>query len=283
LVDEGFEKAKASAILSLQKLIAVSQNLDNIYPGSGFYAHAVSLQGLENKIKGCVGLCLNDEDIQKIDNLRQFLTMNNKFKDKLGPLSHLCVEISKAAFLDETLTLDVTEAQKNASVFATINEITEEARVSVANTPMNILTIMTVMLLLISRRHTFYHLNKKMLKDGIETLKLKDLDIEELCSIHSKIGRRTKNGINYESDVEAIRNCIAHPYYEIKRKNEGGYVIRFEKHEDGYDFVKEFADIQLIEFFNDYLLLERLQTLMMHVSLVEGMLLRYLYKDTQKF
>src|SRR5207249_867318 len=132
-----------------------------------------------------------------------------------------------------------------------VSDVTTDALQAIRKDNASILSIMAVMLLIAHRKETYYYNTKTLLQTSINELKLQGYDLEQICSLETKVPRHTKDGIAYESDIEALRNCIIHVYYDIKKKD-GKYVIRFERHDMGYDLSKEFTAKDFIQFFDDF-------------------------------
>ncbi len=107
----------------------------------------------------------------------------------------------------------------------------------------------------------------------MKTQSLVDHDTEEICSLRTKVERKSdaKHVITYTTDIIAIRDCISYGRYKITKSDDGkSYNLQFEwKEQWGYNFSKPFTAFEFVEFIEDYLLFEKLQAILLVISMTE--------------
>ena len=79
----------------------------------------------------------------------------------------------------------------------------------------DVLSVAGILLLIVGQSETFVHYVMENLKKA-QSILGSTYDIEEICSIDSKVTQNTK----YQVDVVAIRDCISHSAYTIEENKE---------------------------------------------------------------
>lgn len=70
-------------------------------------------------------------------------------------------------------------------------------------------------------------------------------DLADLFSMRSKVQRNTKD----ETDIDAVRTCIAHGRYSIEKKGAGELILHLDNCTDGWNFVRDYTNKEFYRFF----------------------------------
>lgn len=270
---DSFANARKSVLTHLPTVISFCKEQHRFYPRMGFNDHARRLTGIETKLKGAIGPCLTIKDIESIESVRTHLMNHPDFQPQLTKFSHFAEIIARAVVIDRIATYDVNKMLNKYPLFASNSMITNDLLRELKTEPFSLRSLLAVMLIFASRKETFYYSPKAIFEEVQKVLNLSAVDIEEMFSMHAKVSRNTK----FETDIEAIRICIAHSLFEI-RKNGMNYSIHLENREKGFNFVKDFTHKEFYKFFSDYLLFERLLSLCLSISLNKAVMTGYLMK-----
>ena len=287
--------AKQLAVKNLDFMINSAVNLNVSYPALGFETVTEKLSQIradlqnQDKIKDTI-------EIQKF--METFTTaefnelhfFNRDFSNKLSQF----LAILNMLFRDnpdEIVSIVISVGEKNtpkgvdknqflvekASKFiATTNQvkITTETILDAINKRLekerriDVLSVAGMLLLMVGQRETFVYYVVENLKKAQSILN-STYDIEEICSIDSKVTQNTK----YEVDMVAICNCISHFAYTIEDDHE--VVVDFHGPLEGYDINRKYTAIQLVNFYKNYDRLIDIQALLIRSAFLQSLLLYF--------
>ena len=277
--ETSFEFLRESELLHLDILLDWATWLGEKYPESGFADHIPRLTRVRNKIDDSISPCLTNADLQIIASFREHLMNHPKFAPKLRQFYQIIAEFAKAIHLSKTIVFDKEKQSLLISRFNEVEKLTGDIFKEVKNDPDNILSIASIMLLMIGRKETFDYLMKGYLKDALNQMQTgAQFDLEEVLSVDTKVPHGSNsNGPKYETDVHAVRDCISHYKYAIsKDEKTGKNCIKFEWIEQGgYNFSRSFAGSEFVHFFKEYFLFQKLQGLLLIITMHEVLMRQY--------
>jgi hypothetical protein len=236
-----------------------------LYAGSRFNDHLPELIGLKTKILGAVAPCLTGADFEKVDRFKNHLINHPDFRNKLILFDKLSHEYTVDNFTSKTV--ETNEARRLDAVvrFRSIDKLSFDIMKEIDPNVKSLLPIASLMLVLVGVRETISYLNSDILKATAAKLGLDGYDIEEICSLGSKVSR----GSGYVTDVTAIRDCISHSHYEITLVD-GDYSIAFSwQQAGGYNFRRTFTRLEFFKFFYDYWFFEKLQSIILLMNVFD--------------
>jgi hypothetical protein len=234
--------AKQLALRNLDFMITSADNLNVPYPRLGFETAKEKLSQIktdlqnQNKIKNTVGIqefikifttpVFNKSHFFNRDfsnKLSQILAMlNTLVADNPAEIVNIVISLAekstpkgvdKNQFLVEKTSKFIAKSNEVKSSTKTLldaiqKQILKEGRVDV-------LSVAGILLLIVGQSETFVYYVIENLKKTQSILN-STYDIEEICSIDSKVIQNTKDQV----DMVGIRNCISHSAYTIKENNE---------------------------------------------------------------
>jgi hypothetical protein len=291
---ENFNEVRSLALTYLKAIIVEARRLRTLSgPESGFDFHINKLGGLESKLKGASKANLQDQDLEIISNFTNHILGHPKFGDKLIQHYNLATEYAKAAYLTNNIEI-IPKIMNAVKGYADVDTLTDDIYVELlnknrarkeANKPkdISILDITGSMILWIAKRETLSYVIKGLLEETIKKLELQNYDLDQICSLEDKVetGSDKKTGAitGYTSDVIAIRYCIAHARYRIRKSNEEGYTLEFEwKQKYGWNFYKRFTGTEFLDHTKKYIFFEEMQATLLIIAMCEGLMTLHLQK-----
>jgi hypothetical protein len=259
-----FKWAQKVTIANLDNSIVLCEQLHSWYPTVGFDKHVKRLTGIKNKLKGAVGPCLTIGEYDSIEMLKQHLANHPDWKAKLCPFTSLCDVVAKAVIIDRTLSYEIEEVVDDMDRFRSTGWLTNELIRDSRHEPFSIRSVLAVMQMFSARKETYYYSVTSRIRKAIKKLNLSGFDEKEMFSMGSKVPRNTV----FETDIDTIRICIAHTRYEISKAGTD-YMIHFKNHTDGFSFDADYTSKEFWKFFSDYILFERLLSILMGMSLYQ--------------
>jgi hypothetical protein len=204
--------------------------------------------------------------------LSKFLAiLNMLFRDNPDEIVSIVISVA-----EKNTPKDVDKNQflvdKASKFIATTNQvkITTETILDAINKRLekerriDVLSVAGMLLLMVGQRETFVYYVVENLKKAQSILN-STYDIEEICSIHSKVMQNTK----YEVDMVAIRNCISHFAYTIEDDHE---VVNFHSTLEGYDINRKYTAIQLVNLYKNYDRLIDIQALLIRSAFLQSLI-----------
>jgi hypothetical protein len=130
----------------------------------------------------------------------------------------------------------------------------------------DVLSVAGILLLMVGQSETFVYYVIENLKK-VQAILNSTYDIEEICSIDSKVVQNTKDQV----DMVGIRNCISHSAYAIEENNE--VVVDFHSTLEGYDINRKYTGSQLLNLYKNYDRLIDIQALLIRSVFLQSLLL----------
>jgi hypothetical protein len=130
----------------------------------------------------------------------------------------------------------------------------------------DVLSVAGILLLIVGQSETFVYYVIENLKKA-QSILGSTYDIEEICSIDSKVIQNTKDQV----DIVAIRNCISHSAYTIEENNE--IVVDFHSTLQGYTINRRYIGRQLVDLYKNYDRFIDIQTLLIRSAFLQALLL----------
>lgn len=285
--------AKQLALRNLDFMITSADNLNVPYPRLGFETAKEKLSQIktdlqnQNKIKNTVGIqefikifttpVFNKSHFFNRDfsnKLSQILAMlNTLVADNPAEIVNIVISLAekstpkgvdKNQFLVEKTSKFIAKSNEVKSSTKTLldaiqKQILKEGRVDV-------LSVAGILLLIVGQSETFVYYVIENLKKTQSILN-STYDIEEICSIDSKVIQNTKDQV----DMVGIRNCISHSAYTIKENNE--VVVDFHSALGGYNINRKYTGRQLVNLYKHYDRLINIQALLIRSAFLQALLL----------
>lgn len=247
--DKSFYEAKEILPPFLHRMSALAVEMHKKYPDkNSFVFHASNLIYLRDKVKAAVKPNLSSDDLDKLVKFRLDIIFATKFQRKLADYDALISALIGAVLEDKIRDIKINWFSENQARISSVNRLTQEIEIEVKNNPTKISTILSVMHVISSRKGLFDFLIIEYLKSVKSLPELEKYDIYEICSVENKV----KRGDGYDTDVNAMRVCIAHNYYTIE-DTKTGKIIHFENTEKGWSFRRDYTGKEFMLFFDDYL------------------------------
>lgn len=253
-----FDEAKEEAVQSLSVLARFSESLHIESLDQTLFERVIALRSMEGKIRKASRRCLLDSEIKQIwDFGQQLIQFHPDLMSQLSQFWNLYHHVFE--------TLRSTESGPGYALRGEISQLKArieradalaERIVSAAKKQVsNILSPVVLLLVHVVRTETIERVLQKQLKDAVKKHGLQSkYDIEAICSVQSKV----KKGLDWRTDVRAIRDAIAHAWFEIFML-QNDWAIEFDNDEKGYSFHKRFSRKEFTEFFDLHTLLYKLQ------------------------
>ena len=192
-------------------------------------------------------------------------------KPQLTQFGKLADVAAKALVIDMSASYDANKILSNIPRYTSTAAITNDLIKELLIDKTSLRALLAIMLVFSGRKETFYYSTRAQIQNVVKTLSLTGYDMEQIFSIQAKVRHNTV----YETDIDVVRNCISHNLFTIG-KSGTGYMIHFENIEKGYNFVRDYTNGEFRKFFLDYLLFERLLSILYSISLNIALMKRYL-------
>lgn len=291
---ENFNVVRDLTLICLKAIIIEATRLRNFSdPESGFDIHISKLRGLDSKLKGAVRANLQAQDLEIISNFRNRILVHPKFGDKLIQHYKLATEYAKAAYLTNNLTI-IPKMMKAVNRYSDVDTLTDDIYLELlknlkvrkeSNKPndIRIFDITGCMILWTAKRETLTYVIKGLLEETKNKQDLSGYDLDQICSLEDKVetGSDKKTGVitGYTTDITAIRTCIAHGRYKIRKSSEVSYTLEFEwKQEHGWNFYKRFTAFEFLDHTEKYIFFEEMQATLLIIAMCEGLMVLHLQK-----
>ena len=269
---EEFNRRRTLALGYLKAMKMVAFELGTLFPKTGFQKHIPMLEKLENKLKDAPKPNLTGDDIEHVRRFRNGINNHPKFRNKLIKHSQLASEYAKDAFQTRKMNID-PKIEKAIRRYGNVDRLSREIINEIFKQQhVDILALTSLMALLVARKESFAYFMQSVEKEAVKSLNLSGYDIEELCSIDTKVehSSNAKQGIKYTTDISAMRDCVSHGYYNTVKINDGGYNLKLEWIEKGgYNFSKTFTATAFFKFIQEYILFEMLQGILFTIGMSE--------------
>jgi hypothetical protein len=263
-----FETAKTLSVHNLQYLIKQSVELNQKYGGLGFEKDIQNLTNLQQLIQDSSDSCLQLEQIDRVllfahrlidssFNKRYF--RNTDFSSKLESFWKILVNLSKQN-TQQLVNIIITIAKKRGGALnekagqfiqkiSDVNKITshflDPIRQKLNEGHVDTFVIGNILLAWIIRAETHEYYIKESLSKANSILGT-TYDIENICSVESKVMQNTRP----QTDINAIRDAISHCAFSLDIN--GGIFTDFHSNERGANNALEYfyklAGIQEILF-----------------------------------
>jgi hypothetical protein len=288
---EEFQLRRKQALNYLNAMIKVSKRFHLLAPTKEFQNIIHQLRELESKLNDAIEPDLQDHDLTPITNLRNHLLAHKKFGNKMTQYYKIAKEYAEAAYNPEKNVKIDRRIENAIQRFADIDIMTTEIYTELlknqrkrleANTPddIGILDITGCMILWIAKRESFAYFVMRILKETKAVQGIQNFDIEENCSLDTKVQTASdQNGVatEYVTDITAIRICIAHAHHNLRKGNDGKYALEFEwKQPRGWNFSKTFSAKEFLGHAEKYILFEELQGILLVIAMCEEHIQQYL-------
>lgn len=150
-----------------------------------------------------------------------------------------------------------------------------EVVTSVVNDPQNLLVAHALLNAHVARTESIEYVMKRILERAIHTFGLSDsYDTASLCSVTRKVPK----GVDWRSDVRAIRDAVSHKRYRVT-SDQNGWTVAFSNTEGGYHFLQTYSRSEFIHFFDHHTLLYKIQLEILIVMELLTIFANYLCKD----
>jgi hypothetical protein len=279
-----FRSDKTTALTSIEKLLVFTKNLNEKYPDMGFENTVSEISRVKEILSQATDRCLTDSQIDAFRRFGDMLTNNTIFgskhfnspniQSKLLKFWSICGIILYAPNpleiifwrLNPTLSKEdqVKVLINSLEAINRINAVASLVVTEVRNNPNSILAITSILLTLTIRKETHEYELNNILRTMVKSTNM-NVDIEDLLSVESKVQRDGK----WKTDVNAIRDAIAHAKFKINSTN---YQITFENIGKGYSFVLTKTGEELLFFYQDYDKMLHLQSKLLSITLLIALL-----------
>jgi len=278
-----FRGNRTTALISIEKLLVFAKDLNNIYPDIGFVDTINEITRVKEILSKATDRCLTDSQIDAFRRFGDLITNNINFgkkhfhsniQSKLSRFWSIWGNILFAPKPLETIfwRLNPTLTQEDQvkvlinsfETTSSVNTITSLVVKEVKNNPNNILSITSILLTLTIRKETHEYELNNILRNMIKSTNM-NVDIEDLLSVETKV----QKGTTWKTDVNAIRDSIAHAKFKINSTN---YQITFENIGKGYNFVLTKTVEELLFFYEDYDKMLKLQSRLLSITLLIALL-----------
>lgn len=269
-----FNNAKKVVLTHFNSLIQFCNELERSNPGVGFKDHAVTLTALKDKLdSAAANPALDSADLARLENIRQHLINHPTWRPKLVTYSQLTEVVAKAVIIDRSINVDANKLRDDLPRLSGIADVTNDVIKELKTDPYSVRSLLAMMLVFLSRKEAFMHSTSSVIDQVVKELHLEQqYDLKELFSMQGKVQRNTK----YETDIDAVRTCIAHGRYKVEKRVGGDLIVHFENRIDGWDFVKDYTNKEFYRFFSDYYLFERLLSILHGIDYNKVMIRYYL-------
>lgn len=269
---EEFNRRRTLALGYLKAMTKVAFEVGTLYPNTKFQEHIPKLERLKNKLIDASEPNLTDDDIEHVRRFRNGINNHPKFRNKLIQHYHLAIEYAKDAFQTRKMNID-PKIEKALRRYGNVDRLSREIINEIFKRQnIDILALTSLMALLVARKESFDYFIQSIEKEAVKSLNLSGYDIEEMCSIDTKVEHisNAKQGIKYTTDINAMRDCISHGYYTTMKANDGSYNLKLEWIETGrYNFSKTFTATDFFKFIQEYVLFEMLQGILLTIGMSE--------------
>src|SRR5918994_141485 len=292
---ENFDKVRDLSLTFL-KAIRVEASRLNILssPRAGFDTHVSKLRGLESKLIGASKPNLQREDFDIMGNFRDRILGHPKSGYKFAQHYQIAVEYANAAY--STNNIEIIPKIMNAVIrYGDVDNLTDDIYVELLrnlevrrakNKPndIHILDITGSMILWIAKRETLSYVIKGIFEEAKEKLDLSGYDLDQILSLEDKVENQSdkKTGAitGYITDVEAIRLCIAHGRYRIRKDNKVGYMLEFDwEQKHGRNFRRCYTAFDFLGLTEKYIFFEEMQATLLIIPMCECLMVLYLLKN----
>jgi hypothetical protein len=284
-----FETAKALSVHNLEYLIQQSIELNQKYGGLGFQQDIQNLNSLQQLIQGSDEPCLQ---LGQIDHLLLFAHhlinssfnkryfRNADFSSKLERFWKILFDLSKQS-PQRSVDIIVAVAEKRNGALhekagkfiqkiGDVNKITSHFLGPIKHMldqgHVDILVIGNILLSWVIRAETHEYYVKESLSKANSILGA-TYDIEDICSVESKVMQNTRP----QTDINAIRDAISHCAFSLDIN--GGIFVDFHSNERGFNYNRRFKDKELIMFLEYFYKLAGIQEVLFRISLLYSILL----------
>lgn len=271
---DDFGDAKKTVLTHFSALIRFCDELDRANPDVGFKNHATTLIALKEKLyKATAKPVLDNTDLTKLESIRQHLINHPTWQPKLVTYAKLTEEAAKAIVVARSVTIDANKLIDGLPRMNGIANLTNDVLKELKTEPYSIRSLLAMMLIFVNRKETFMYSTRSVLGEVVKVLCLEQqYDLAELFSMQGKVPRNTK----YETDIDAVRTCIAHGRYSVEKKAADELILHLDNRIDGWNFVKDYTNREFYGFFSDYYLFERLLSILHGIDLNKMMIKHYL-------
>ncbi len=252
------------------------------------------LDELNEKWLEGIGPCLQVDDISFIIDLGDFLSNKifGKFvssltiPDRIIRMWQILLLIPDAKIFEVIMGQEVKEHIPNIPLFMRIQSAknstdqfieTIRQRKNEDDRERILTDISTILLTVMIRIETHEHIMFEMLDRASKVIN-KDIDMQDLFSINSKV----KRGKEDRTDSRAIRDATAHAHFKVSANTTGDYIIKFENNDKGWKFNKEFSRQDLIIFYQDFDLLYGFYVRLISLKLLYGFLMTHGLKQIKE-
>ncbi|MGD0451478.1 MAG: hypothetical protein ABSA79_10555 [Candidatus Bathyarchaeia archaeon] len=257
-----FEEAKALALARLRPLSNFFENLNSQFPGNGLLDIAINLRFLETKLSQSTDRCFDDNEFRQLDIVSRALIEFRPFmQPKLRAIWDLYNNEIFPLMRTKNKSYDLQQfINSEMERISQVDDLSNRSIPALQNNRSSILSALSLLLLTVIRFESIQDTIETQLRQTLIDFNLRErYDIAEICSVESKVERRTRSGqVDWETDVKAIRNAVAHCRFIISQQGHS-WVIVFNNNQEGSNFNRTYSQEDFENFFDRHSLLYKFQ------------------------